>query len=120
MESMCTAYEQLGADLKVSDSNVLHLTRRSWMMTMLCRRGGKEVEAEIARLLGEKKEMEGKLENVEAEYVANFHTTEAYTNFFDYSAKVGHQEVLAVLRSEHSDLNIGSLEKRFSPPDTEG
>ncbi|KAL2533007.1 hypothetical protein Adt_06358 [Abeliophyllum distichum] len=80
----------------------------------------KEAEAEVARLLGEKKEMKAKLGNVEAEFVANFHNTEAYTNFSDYSAKVGHQEVLTVLRIDHPSIDLGPLEARFLPPDVEG
>ncbi|KAL2466094.1 putative abhydrolase domain-containing protein [Abeliophyllum distichum] len=51
-------------------------------------KGRKEAEAEVARLLGEKKEMEAKLESVEADFIANFHNTEAYTNFSDYFARV--------------------------------
>ncbi|KAL2480678.1 hypothetical protein Adt_33644 [Abeliophyllum distichum] len=43
----------------------------------------KEAEAEVARLLGKKNEMEAKLGSVEAEFVANFYNTEAYTNFSD-------------------------------------
>ncbi|KAL2532783.1 Plus3 domain-containing protein [Abeliophyllum distichum] len=49
-----------------------------------------EAEAEVTRLLGEKKEMEAKLKNVEADFVANFHNTEAYTNFSNYFARVGY------------------------------
>ncbi|KAL2492345.1 hypothetical protein Adt_27973 [Abeliophyllum distichum] len=82
-------------------------------------KGRKEAEAEVARLLGEKKEMEAKLENVEAEFVANFYNTEAYTNFSDYFARVGHQEVLTVLRTNHPSLGLGPLETGFSPPDVE-
>ncbi|KAL2497916.1 hypothetical protein Adt_23466 [Abeliophyllum distichum] len=77
----------------------------------------KDAEAEIVRLLDQKKEMEKMIESVEADYVANFHNTEGYTNFFDYFAKMGHQEVLAALRSEHPDSSISSLEARFPPPD---
>ncbi|KAL2466583.1 hypothetical protein Adt_42434 [Abeliophyllum distichum] len=80
----------------------------------------KEAEAEVARLLGEKKEMEAKLECVEADFAANFHNTETYTNFSDYFARVGHQEVLAVLRTDHPDLNLRSLQVRFPPPGAEG
>ncbi|KAL2532973.1 hypothetical protein Adt_06324 [Abeliophyllum distichum] len=83
-------------------------------------KGRKEAKAEVARLLGEKKEMEAKLGNVEAEFVANFHNTEAYTNFSDYFAKDGHQEVLTVLRIDHPRIDLGPLEARFPPPDVEG
>ncbi|KAL2518298.1 hypothetical protein Adt_14545 [Abeliophyllum distichum] len=58
--------------------------------------GKKEAKSEVARLMGEKKEMEeklgkveAKLENAEAEFVVNFCNTEAYTNFMDYFARVG-------------------------------
>ncbi|KAL2540229.1 hypothetical protein Adt_01207 [Abeliophyllum distichum] len=79
-------------------------------------KGRKDAEAEIVRLLDQQKEMKKKMESVEANYVANFHNTEAYTNFSDYFAKVGHQEVLAALRSEHPDFSISSLEVKFLPP----
>ncbi|KAL2481173.1 hypothetical protein Adt_34139 [Abeliophyllum distichum] len=78
-------------------------------------KGRKDAEAEMARLLAKEKDMEEKLRSVEVEYVANFHNIEAYTNFSNYFAKVGHQEVLAVLRLDYPDFNIGSLEARFSP-----
>ncbi|KAL2475049.1 hypothetical protein Adt_35785 [Abeliophyllum distichum] len=74
-----------------------------------------EAEAEVTRLLGEK-EMEVKLKNVEVDFIANFHNTEAYTNFSDYFARVGHQEVLAALRTEHPDLNLRPLGDSFPPP----
>ncbi|KAL2504878.1 hypothetical protein Adt_20499 [Abeliophyllum distichum] len=79
-----------------------------------------EVEAEVARLLGEKKEMEAKLESVEVDFIANFHNTEAYTNFSDYFARVGHQEVLAVLRAKHLELDLGPLQARFPSHEAEG
>ncbi|KAL2541511.1 hypothetical protein Adt_02489 [Abeliophyllum distichum] len=121
------AYEQLEADLKESDSNVLNLTKqldnanaaqkvavealeaantekRRLLDEVQSLRENlessensrKEAESEVARLMGEKKEMEeklenaeAKLENTEADFVANFHNTEAYTNFSDYFARVG-------------------------------
>ncbi|KAL2466723.1 hypothetical protein Adt_42574 [Abeliophyllum distichum] len=83
-------------------------------------KGRKEAEAEVAQLLGEKKEMEAELGNVETEFVVNFHNTEAYTNFSDYFARVGHQEVLTVLKTDHPSINLGPLEARFSPLDVEG
>ncbi|KAL2469669.1 Uncharacterized protein Adt_37805 [Abeliophyllum distichum] len=45
-----------------------------------------------------KKEVEAKLANAEADFVANFHNTEAYSNFAYYFARVGHQEVMTALR----------------------
>ncbi|KAL2542800.1 Uncharacterized protein Adt_03778 [Abeliophyllum distichum] len=158
VDSMRTTYEQLQADLKEFDSNVLQLTKRldnanaaqnvtaealesankekrrlqgesesheleaqSLMGDLeISKKGRKEVEAEVARLLGEKKEMEAKLECVEADFVANFHNTEAYTNFSNYFDRVGHQEVLAVLRIDHPDLDLRPLHARFSPSNAEG
>ncbi|KAL2504481.1 hypothetical protein Adt_20102 [Abeliophyllum distichum] len=79
-------------------------------------KGRTEAEAEVTRLLGEKKEMETKLDNVQADFIENFHNTEAYTNFSNYFARVGHQEVLAALRAECPDLNLGPLGDRFLPP----
>ncbi|KAL2518950.1 hypothetical protein Adt_15197 [Abeliophyllum distichum] len=88
--------------------------------------GRKEAESEVARLMGEKKEMEeklgkveAKLENAEAEFVVNFYNTEAYTNFLDYFARVEQQEVLTVLRKDHPSFDIGHLEARFPLPDVE-
>ncbi|KAL2497585.1 putative abhydrolase domain-containing protein [Abeliophyllum distichum] len=60
-----------------------------------------------------RKELEVKLENAETEFVANFHNTNAYTDFSDFFAKVGHQEVLAALRFEHPELDISFMEAKF-------
>ncbi|KAL2533442.1 hypothetical protein Adt_06793 [Abeliophyllum distichum] len=86
----------------------------------------KGAESEVARLMGENKEIEEKLEKVqaklesaEAEFVANFHNTEAYTNFSDYFARVRQQEVLTALRKHHPNFDIGPLEARFPPLDVE-
>ncbi|KAL2498249.1 Uncharacterized protein Adt_23799 [Abeliophyllum distichum] len=67
-----------------------------------------------------KMEVEARLANAEADFVANFHNTEAYTNFADYFARVGHQEVLTALRNDHPELDVKNLEVRFPPPDAEG
>ncbi|KAL2455498.1 Uncharacterized protein Adt_47249 [Abeliophyllum distichum] len=75
--------------------------------------GKEEVEARL-------KEVEAKLANAEADFVANFHNTEAYSNFSDYFARVGQQEVLTALRTDHPDFDVKILETRFPPPDTEG
>ncbi|KAL2492155.1 Uncharacterized protein Adt_27783 [Abeliophyllum distichum] len=64
-----------------------------------------------------KEEVEAKLANDEADFVANFHNTEAYSNFSDYFARVGQQEVLAALRTDHPDFDVKILEARFPPPD---
>ncbi|KAL2497050.1 hypothetical protein Adt_22600 [Abeliophyllum distichum] len=72
--------------------------------------GRKEAEAG-------KREVEARLANAEADFVANFHNTEAYTNFAYYFARVGQQEVLTALRSGHPDFDVKSLEARFPPPD---
>ncbi|KAL2460251.1 Uncharacterized protein Adt_43671 [Abeliophyllum distichum] len=75
--------------------------------------GKEEVEARL-------KEVEAKLANAEADFVANFHNTEAYSNFSDYFARVGQQEVLTALRTDHPDFDVKILETRFPPPDAEG
>ncbi|KAL2466299.1 putative abhydrolase domain-containing protein [Abeliophyllum distichum] len=67
-----------------------------------------------------RKELEAKLENVEAEFVANFHNNDAYTNFSYFFVKVGHQEVLAIFQSEHLELDISSLEAKFPLADVVG
>ncbi|KAL2532446.1 Uncharacterized protein Adt_05797 [Abeliophyllum distichum] len=79
----------------------------------LSENGKKEAEAG-------KGEVEARLSNAEADFVANFHNTEAYTNFSDYFARVGQQGVLTALRNDHSDFDVKSLEARFPPPDVEG
>ncbi|KAL2461800.1 Uncharacterized protein Adt_45220 [Abeliophyllum distichum] len=135
------------ADLRESDSNILQLTKqldnanaaqkvakkrllsesksrnlefqRLRGELEISEKGRTEAEAKVTRLLGEKKEMEAKLENVEADFIANFHNTEAYTNFSDYFARVGHQEVLAALRTERPDLDLGPLGDKFPPPDAD-
>ncbi|KAL2512126.1 Uncharacterized protein Adt_17726 [Abeliophyllum distichum] len=75
--------------------------------------GNEEVEARW-------KEVEAKLVNAEADFVANFHNTEAYSNFSDYFARVGQQEVLTALRTDHPNFDVKNLEARFPPPDAEG
>ncbi|KAL2469828.1 Uncharacterized protein Adt_37964 [Abeliophyllum distichum] len=75
--------------------------------------GREEVEARL-------KEAEAKLANAEADFVANFHNTEAYSNFSDYFARVGQQEVLTALRTDNPDFDVKNLETRFPPPDAEG
>ncbi|KAL2505663.1 Uncharacterized protein Adt_21284 [Abeliophyllum distichum] len=75
--------------------------------------GKEEVEARL-------KEVEAKLANAEADFVANFHNTEAYSNFSDYFARVGQQEVLTALRTDHPDFDVKILETMFPPPDAEG
>ncbi|KAL2453260.1 putative abhydrolase domain-containing protein [Abeliophyllum distichum] len=72
--------------------------------------GKEEVEARL-------KEVEAKLANAEEDFVANFHNTEAYSNFSDYFARVGQQEVLTALRTDHPDFDVKNLETRFPPPD---
>ncbi|KAL2471702.1 hypothetical protein Adt_39838 [Abeliophyllum distichum] len=44
---------------------------------------------------------------------------EAYTNFSNYFASVGHQEVMATLQLEHPDLDITFLEAMFPPMNIE-
>ncbi|KAL2542751.1 hypothetical protein Adt_03729 [Abeliophyllum distichum] len=79
----------------------------------LSENGRKEAEAG-------KRKVEAKLANAEADFVANFHNTEAYTNFSDYFARVGQQVVLTELRNDHPDFDVKSLEARFPPRDVEG
>ncbi|KAL2471987.1 Uncharacterized protein Adt_40123 [Abeliophyllum distichum] len=115
---------KMEADLKEFDSNVLNLTKKlnnanvaQKVITeaLEAANGKKRKEAEAGR-----KEVEVKLANAEADFVANFHNTEAYTNFSDYFSRVGQQEVLSALRKDHPNFNLGSLEARFPPPGMEG
>ncbi|KAL2472316.1 Uncharacterized protein Adt_40452 [Abeliophyllum distichum] len=151
LESARTAYEQMEADLKESDSNLLNMTKQLDNANAAQKVAAEALEAaniEKKRLLEEaksreeevlslrkeladagkakqeaeegKKEVEAKLANAEADFVANFHNTEAYSNFSDYFARVGHQEVLTALRNDHPEVNVKDLEARFPPPDAEG
>ncbi|KAL2453802.1 putative abhydrolase domain-containing protein [Abeliophyllum distichum] len=151
LESARTAYEQMEADLKESDSNLLNMTKQLDNANAAQRVAAEALEAannEKRRLLEEvkardeevsglrkdlaiaedgrkeaeagKREVEAKLASAEADFVANFHNTEAYTNFADYFAKVGQQEVLTTLRNDHPEFNVKVLEARFPPPDVEG
>ncbi|KAL2491359.1 Uncharacterized protein Adt_26987 [Abeliophyllum distichum] len=151
LESARTAYEQMEADLKKSDSNLLNMTKQLDNANAAQKVATEALEAvniEKRRLLEEaksreevvsslrkeladaemakqraeegKKEVEAKLANAEVDFVANFHNTEAYSNFSDYFARVGHQEVLTALRNDHPEVNVKDLEARFPPPDAEG
>ncbi|KAL2497987.1 hypothetical protein Adt_23537 [Abeliophyllum distichum] len=75
----------------------------------------RKADAEVAGLLSEKNQLLEMLDNADENFMANFHLTKAYTNFSNYFASVGQQKVLATLRSEHLDLDIASLEAKFSP-----
>ncbi|KAL2475446.1 Uncharacterized protein Adt_36182 [Abeliophyllum distichum] len=151
LESARAAYEQLEADLKESDFNLLNMTKQLDNANAAQKVAAEALETannDKRRLLEEaksreeemsglraelaksekgrkeaedgKKEVEARLADAEADFVANFHNTEAYTNFADYFARVGHQEVLTVLRNDHPEFNVKNLEVRFPPPDAEG
>ncbi|KAL2487246.1 Uncharacterized protein Adt_32002 [Abeliophyllum distichum] len=151
LENARTAYEQMEADLKDSDSNLLNMTKQLDNANAAQKVAAEALEAaniEKRRLLeeaksreeevsslrkeladaekakqeaeGGKKEVEAKLANAEADFMANFHNTEAYTNFAYYFARVGHQEVLTAFRNDHPEFNVKDLEVRFPPPDAEG
>ncbi|KAL2497685.1 hypothetical protein Adt_23235 [Abeliophyllum distichum] len=141
LDSARIAYEQMEADLKESDSNLLNLTKQLDNANAAQKVASEALEAaniEKRRLLEEaksrdeeasvlrrdlaitedgrkeaeagKREVEARLASAEADFVANFHNTEAYTNFADYFTRVGQQEVLTVLRNDHPDLDVKSLE----------
>ncbi|KAL2527437.1 Plus3 domain-containing protein [Abeliophyllum distichum] len=150
LESAQTAYNQMEADLKESDSNLLNLTKQLDNANAAQRVAAEALEAanrDKRRLLEEAKsrdeeisglrkeladaekgkketedgkgEVEAKLANAEAYFVANFHNTEAYSNFADYFSRVGQQEVLTALRNDHPEFDVKNLEARFPPPDAE-
>ncbi|KAL2519132.1 hypothetical protein Adt_15379 [Abeliophyllum distichum] len=62
-----------------------------------CQKGKAEAEVHRDSMMAEKETLTRKLRDAEAEFVANFHHTEASTSFSNYFASVGHQEVLATL-----------------------
>ncbi|KAL2475733.1 hypothetical protein Adt_36469 [Abeliophyllum distichum] len=124
LDSTRTACEQMESDFKESDSNekrrLLEEAKsrdeeiQSLRKDLESYENGRK-EAEVGR-----KEVEAKMANTEAEFVANFHNTEAYTNFSDYFARIGQQEVLTALRNDHPNFDLGPLEARFPLPDVEG
>ncbi|KAL2471480.1 hypothetical protein Adt_39616 [Abeliophyllum distichum] len=54
-------------------------------------------EDAYVRILAEKKVLEEKLKNAEAEFTVNFHNTEAYASFSSFFASVEQQKVLTAL-----------------------
>ncbi|KAL2476577.1 Uncharacterized protein Adt_37313 [Abeliophyllum distichum] len=136
LESAEIAYKQMEADLRESDSNLLNMTKQLDNANAAQKvaaealeaanelanaaKGKKEAEDGKEEVEARLKEVEAKLANAEADFVANFHNTEAYSNFSDYFARVGQQEVLAALRTDHPDFDVKILEARFPPPDAEG
>ncbi|KAL2469774.1 Uncharacterized protein Adt_37910 [Abeliophyllum distichum] len=151
LESARTAYEQMEADLKESDANLLNMTKQldnanaaqkvavealeaANLEKRRLMEEAKSQEEEVSNLRKDlaiakdgmkeaeagKKEAEARLASSEADFVANFHNTEAYTNFADYFARVGQQEVLTALRNDHPEFDVKNLEARFPPPDAEG
>ncbi|KAL2518652.1 putative abhydrolase domain-containing protein [Abeliophyllum distichum] len=109
LEAANTEKKRLLEEAKSREEEVLSLRKE------LADAGKAKQEAEEG-----KKEVEARLANAEADFVANFHNTEAYSNFSDYFARVGHQEVLTALRNDHPDVDVKDLEARFPPPDAEG
>ncbi|KAL2489518.1 hypothetical protein Fot_42810 [Forsythia ovata] len=75
------------------------------------------VETVRDAVMAEREDLAKKLQDADANFVANFHLTEAYTSFFNYFASVRQQEVINALRTEHLDLDLSSLEAKFPPMD---
>ncbi|KAL2494988.1 hypothetical protein Fot_38745 [Forsythia ovata] len=86
-----------------------------------------KVKSDLEEILKGKVEVEAirdfvmakKLQDADANFLANFHLTEAYTIFSNYFASVGQQEVINALRSEHPDFDLSSFEAKFPPMDIE-
>ncbi|KAL2533614.1 Uncharacterized protein Adt_06965 [Abeliophyllum distichum] len=119
LESARAAYEQLEADLKESDSNLLNMTKQLDNANAAQKVAAEALEAannEKRRLLDEAKSREEEMSGLREELAKS----EAYTNFADYFARVGHQEVLTVLRNDHPEFDVKNLEVMFPPPDAEG
>ncbi|KAL2498304.1 Uncharacterized protein Adt_23854 [Abeliophyllum distichum] len=122
LESARTAYERMEADLKESDANLLNMTKQLDNANAAQKVAAEALEAaniENRRLLEEAKSREEEVSRLR-KFVANFHNTEAFSNFSDYFARVGQQEVLTALRTDHPDFDVKTLETRFPPPDAEG
>ncbi|KAL2552846.1 hypothetical protein Fot_06465 [Forsythia ovata] len=84
-----------------------------------CLKGKVEVEAIKDFVMAEKKGLAKKLQDADANFVANVHLTEAYTSFSNCFVSVGQQKVITALRSERPHLDLSFLEAKFPPMDTE-
>ncbi|KAL2526338.1 hypothetical protein Adt_11392 [Abeliophyllum distichum] len=70
-------------------------------------------EEAYVNILSEKRVLKENLVGAEAEFIANFHKTEAYASFSAYFTSIGQQEVITVLHSEFPDLDISILDDKF-------
>ncbi|KAL2527056.1 hypothetical protein Adt_12110 [Abeliophyllum distichum] len=100
---------------KITEDSVARLEEISKLTLGLeiSKKGSLEAEVVSAKLLDDKECLEEKLGNVEVEFVANFHNTDAFSNFSNYFTCIDQHEILSALRSEQPDLDIASLEARF-------
>ncbi|KAL2549719.1 hypothetical protein Fot_11249 [Forsythia ovata] len=73
----------------------------------------KDVETAIDKLLADKKCLEEKLVNTDAEFTTNFHKTEVYSSFFNYFVSIGQLKVLALPQWDNPKLDVASFEARF-------
>ncbi|KAL2549887.1 Uncharacterized protein Fot_11417 [Forsythia ovata] len=99
----------LSEEVVAKEADITNLTSNLEIFT----NGKLDIEEAVTNLLAEKESLEGRLENSNAEFNANFHNIEAYAIFSNYFTNVGHHEVLNALRLEHPDLDISSLEAMF-------
>ncbi|KAL2465646.1 hypothetical protein Adt_41497 [Abeliophyllum distichum] len=98
--------------LQLSSHSEVSLLKAKLEATAKARSNSEDV---YVRILAEKKALEDKLSNAEAEFTANFHNTEAYASFSSFFASVGQQEVHTALRNDFIDFNIAPLEEKFPP-----
>ncbi|KAL2494487.1 hypothetical protein Fot_38244 [Forsythia ovata] len=82
-----------------------------------CLKEKMEVETIRDSIMAKKEDLVKKLQDADANFVANFHLTETYTSFSNYFVSVGQLEVITALRSERPDLDLSSLEAKFPPMD---
>ncbi|KAL2476175.1 hypothetical protein Adt_36911 [Abeliophyllum distichum] len=121
------------ADLRESDSNLLNMTKQLDNANAAQKVAAEALEAanvEKRRLQEEAKSRDEEVSSLRQE-LANAakgkktswptSTTPRPTPISsDYFARVGQQEVLTALRTDHPDFDVKILETRFPPPDAEG
>ncbi|KAL2485136.1 hypothetical protein Adt_29892 [Abeliophyllum distichum] len=103
LESVRTAYEQMEADLKEFDSNLLNLTKQ-----LDNANAAQKVAAEALEAANKEKRAVAGRGQV------------SRRGDLGSEKRVGQQEVLTALRSDHPKFDVKALEARFPPPNVEG
>ncbi|KAL2524528.1 Uncharacterized protein Adt_09582 [Abeliophyllum distichum] len=124
LESAEIAYKQMEADLRESDSNLLNMTKQLDNANAAQKVAAEALEvanAEKRRLQEEVKSRDEEISSLRRELAdAAEGRKVAKEGKEEVEARVGQQEVLTALRTDHPDFDVKNLEARFPPPDAEG